>query len=347
MKPKKPVDRIAREQVEQLEITFPGLLALVEAKTMDNAIYPSKKAASTALAETNPETLIVTKGNARGRTDPEESMNRPRNPVCLVKKVAQAFKAVGKLQRLGTNTDRGFKYTRAPDVLEAVRLELFDRDVLILPVESKPEWVTIATTNGGEQLTACRLSVTYTFKDDKEELPPITVNGAAQNVDSAYALYAAQTGAQKALLKRFGLMAEEIEDPEWDGTEADMPAGESDVRSEQKPVTSRQRHAFAEACAKSGKTEQEILTYLFKEQGVSNIADLKRGKPFTRAIQWASTPSGTACKETLTAESPRPKPQAAPPFQASLPLPKAAPSFEMRVGGKVETVEPKTGSYAL
>jgi hypothetical protein len=36
-------DRAAREQAEQIEIKFPGLLALVEAKSMDAVIYPKKK----------------------------------------------------------------------------------------------------------------------------------------------------------------------------------------------------------------------------------------------------------------------------------------------------------------
>jgi len=62
MSQKNTIDPIARKQIEQLEITFPGLLALVEAKTMDSVIYPAKKAAATALSETTPETLILTKG---------------------------------------------------------------------------------------------------------------------------------------------------------------------------------------------------------------------------------------------------------------------------------------------
>jgi len=273
-------------------------------------------------------------------------MSRPIKSVPLVKKIAAAFKAVGKLPRAGHNTARGYDYTRAPDVLEAVRLELFNRDVLILPNEGTPEYVPIGPSNGGEQITECRLPVTYTFKDDKEELPAIVINGIGRDVEDK-ALYKAQTGAQKALLKRFGLMAEEIEDPEWDGEHQDANAGETAyLPSSQQPVTAKQRHAFAEACAASGKTEQEILTYLFQEQGVSNIGDLKRGKPFTRAIQWASTPRAALC-EISHKESLSPKPQAAPAFQASLPLPKPAPSFEMRVGGKTQTVEPKTGSYAL
>ncbi len=265
-------------------------------------------------------------------------MSRPKAPVPLVKKIAQAFKAVGKLPCAGRNRTRGYPYTRATDVLEAVRMELFNRDVLILPTEGKPDYVDIGPTNGGEKLTECRLAVTYVFQDDKEKLAPITINGAGRDVEDK-ALYKAQTGAQKALLKRFGLMTEEVEDPDWDGTTqpGDDTGDPAAVRSEQKPVTGAQRRAFAEACSASGKTQDEILYYLFKEQNVSNIADLRRGKPFTRAIEWASKGATTLS----------PKPQAVPPFQASLPLPRAAPSFEMRVGGKTETVEPKTGSYAL
>ena len=181
-------------------------------------------------------------------------MPRPKAEVPLVRKIAQAFKAVGKLPRAGVNKKRHYNWTRATDVFEAVRSELFSRDVLILPNEGKPEYVPIGATNGGEQMTECRLPVTYIFKDCKEELSAITINGIGRDVEDK-ALYKAQTGAQKALLKRFGLMAEETDDPEYDGNHDDAQPGETldDVaprripRREQ-PIREFEVNAFYEAC---------------------------------------------------------------------------------------------------
>jgi len=109
------------------------------------------------------------------------------------------------------------------------------------------------------------------------------------------------------------------------------------VRSSQKPVTATQIRTFNAACEISHKTTDEISAYLFHEHQVTGLKDLRRGKPFTEAIRWAS-----AGPDALA-----PKPEAAPALQGSLPLPKPAPSFAMRVGGKVLEVEPKTGSYSV
>ena len=258
-------------------------------------------------------------------------MPRPKAEVPLVTKIAQAFAAVERLQRKGHHP-RGFDYTRAHDVFNVVRDKLLSRGVLVCPVESLPEYVTIET-NGGERMTECRLQVTYTFKDAKETLdPPLVINGCGRSIGEE-ALEIAQTKAQKSLLKRFGIMADEQDDaprPTGETSDSSLPA----QRSADKPVTHAQIRAFNEACEAGNRTSDEIMTYLFHEHQVTGIQHLSRGKPFTAALAWAWNHAS-------------PKLQAAPALQASLPLPKPAPSFEMRVGGKTETVQPKTGSYAL
>lgn len=42
-------DRNTADQLKQLELQFPGLTALLEAKTLDNAIYPPKKQSTPAV----------------------------------------------------------------------------------------------------------------------------------------------------------------------------------------------------------------------------------------------------------------------------------------------------------
>lgn len=265
-------------------------------------------------------------------------MPRPKAQLPLHQKVARAFAAVGKLQRAGTNGR--YNWTRATDVLEAVREKLFSQDVLILPNEATPVYVDLGESNGGPRVTECRLAVTYVFTDGKESLPPITINGEGRCTEGK-SVYKAQTGAQKALLKRFGLMAEEADDPEFDGRELNTAShdvhSEHNVRSAERPVTGAQRRAFAQACAESGKTDQQVMEYLFTVHKVSNVSDLRRGKPFTEAIRWASAGG----------EQPAPKPQAAPALQGKLPMTTPAPPIELRIGNKTVSFEPQKKAYSV
>jgi len=126
-------------------------------------------------------------------------MGRPKLQKPLVDKIAEAFAKVEKLQRRGENATRGYKWTRASDVLAAVRADLLSRGVLIHINEGKPEYErNVAQSNGGESITECNLAVTYTFQDAASELKPMTINGVGRDVEDK-SLYKAQSGAQKAL----------------------------------------------------------------------------------------------------------------------------------------------------
>jgi hypothetical protein len=265
-------------------------------------------------------------------------MSRPKTPVPLVTKIARVFASVERLQRKGTH-ERGFRYTRAHDVFELVRGKLLEQGVIVCPVENLPVYVSLQS-NGGELLTECRLQVTYTFKDEKETLdPPIVINGLGRSVGDE-ALEIAQTKAQKALLKRFGIMADEQDDapvPTDDTSDDASPAKTPRTPSWEQPVTRDQIRAFASACQMTGKTDQQVMEYLFHQHQVSGVKDLRRGKPFQEALKWAAN----------GASAQAPKPQAAPPLQGSLPLPRVTPPIEMRIGNQTVTVEPKTGSYSV
>lgn len=265
-------------------------------------------------------------------------MSRPKKLVPLVDKIAQAFAAVERLQRKGSHP-RGFRYTRAHDVFEIVRAKLLDRGVIVCPVEGVPVYVE-RQTNGGELQTECRLQVTYVFQDAKEKLdPPLVINGCGRSVGEE-ALEIAQTKAQKALLKRFGIMADEQDDAPQPAGEAEAnPHDGHDERSvpvDEKPVTHAQIRVFNEACKESGKTPEQILHYLFDTHSVAALHNLSRGKAFTQAMKWAKSGATLA-----------PKPQAAPAIQATLPLPKQAPPIEMRIGNKSIEFEPKKTAYSL
>src|SRR5579862_9658611 len=143
-------------------------------------------------------------------------MPRPKSEKTLAARVAAVLRGVKKLERKGHNAAGDYDYTRATDVFKAVRDRLFAQGILLLPDEGEPQYVPVQT-NGGETLTECRLPVTYTFWASKESsLPPLRCHGVGRTRDEK-ALYIAQTGAEKAFLKRIGLMAEKIDDPEFDG----------------------------------------------------------------------------------------------------------------------------------
>jgi len=273
-------------------------------------------------------------------------MPRPRAEKPLAARVAAVLGAVKKLERKGHNSNGDYDYTRATDVFKAVRDRLFALGILLLPDEGEPVYVSIPT-NGGELLTECRLPVTYTFWESKDSsLPPLRCHGVGRTKDEK-ALYIAQTGAEKAFLKRIGLMAEKIDDPEWDGRQhsEQYGTGESldDVaplkgskRKREQPIRDFEVAAIENACADTQKKPAEIADVMCARFKVATVPELKRWQ-FKDALAWASNGAGTLA----------PKPQAAPALQGSLPLPRPAPSFEMRVGGKSVEVQPKTGSYAL
>ena len=168
---------------------------------------------------------------------------------------------------------------------------------------------------------------------------PMRFNGVGRDVEGK-ALYKAQTGAQKALLKRFGLMAEEADDPEWDGAEAETGETLDDVaprrvpRREQ-PIRDFEIHAIEDACLATTKSAAEISETLCARFKVSELAKLKRWQ-FKDALAWASNGAGTLA----------PKPQAAPALQSKM-FPVPAPSSELKIGNKTVEIPAQKNSYAL
>lgn len=266
-------------------------------------------------------------------------MPRSKTPIPLVEKIAQAFEAVGKLQRAGENRTRHYRYTRASDVFEAVRSHLFRRGVLICPTENAPEYLQVGPSNSGEQITECRLQVTYTFRDALEKLEPMVFNGIGRSPDDK-CLYMAQTGAQKALLKRFGLMAEETDDPEYDGQQSGEETIEDVMprklpRKEQ-PLKPYQIEAIREGIAVGGKTEDQLSQAVAAVGHAAELAQVKQ-KYFKDLFRWASDGKGTVAAPKLTAV----------PAQEALPLRAAREPIQMKIGAKSIEFEPKEKGYAL
>lgn len=262
-------------------------------------------------------------------------MSRPKKPLSLHEKVCEACKAIGVVPKRGHNEK--YPYQKASDVAAAFRQELFTRGVIIRQNEQEPKFQTIET-NGGVPVLHCCIGVEFTLTDGKETIGPDLKHGEGWDSEGK-SVYKAQTGATKYYLRGLGLIPDETDDPEYDGEHQDASAGEQPTKRTRKadqPIREFEVNAWQEACAATNKTDEEKARFLLGRFNLALIADLKR-KDFKEAIRWAMNGAST----------PNPKPQAAPAYQGSLPLPKPAPSFEMKVGGKTVEVQPKTGSYAL
>jgi hypothetical protein len=265
---------------------------------------------------------------------------RPSKSTTLAGKVASVLRAVKQLERKGHNDDRDFDYTRATDVFKAVRDKLFAQGVLLLPDESEPVYVSIPT-NGGETWTECRLSVTYTFWESKDSsLPPLRCNGIGRTPDEK-ALYIAQTGAEKAFLKRIGLMAEKIDDPEFD--HQDESAGETlddvappKVRRMEKPLTDYQISAIREGMGTAHRSEEELAQAVASIGYADTLTNVKR-KYFKALFRWASDGKGTISAPKLEAV----------PAQPALPLRAAVAPIELRIGNQKVEFLPKDKPFAI
>lgn len=265
----------------------------------------------------------------------------PRKASNLTTRVAQVLRQVEKLKRKGINKADGYDFTRATDVFAAVRDKLFAAGILLLPNEGQPEYVD-RTTNGGELLQECRLPVIYTLTDGIDKLPPLTCHGIARDL-SDKALYKAQTGAEKAFLKRIGLMAEEVDDPEYDGKAASETLDDVAPRRtprKEKPLAAYQIENVQAAMQATGKTEEQLVAMVAKF-GAAGLADVKQ-RHFKELLMWASDGRGTIAAPAA------PKLTAVPDqAQATLPLRAAPQPVELKIGSQKIEFEPRQSAYSV
>ena len=139
----------------------------------------------------------------------------PSAPKSLVGKLAEAFDAVGGVEKKGHNSAQNYDHVRATDVTKAVRHELFKRGVIMTADVEKTEWSDFQT-NKGSRMTVCRLTVLYTLHDS-DSAEKITFHGLGEAFDTGdKAVYKAHTGALKYALRTLGLIPDEKDDPEAD-----------------------------------------------------------------------------------------------------------------------------------
>jgi hypothetical protein len=120
----------------------------------------------------------------------------------LVSKLAEVMSAVAFVPKRGHNTFHGYDYATEADIVAAIRMELAQRSIVLLPGVSK--WTREPVGEKGSVLT--HLDMTFTFFDGEtgEELTRPWLGAGTDKEDKG--AYKAMTGGEKYFLLKTFLM---------------------------------------------------------------------------------------------------------------------------------------------
>jgi len=214
-------------------------------------------------------------------------------PQTLAEKLAEIGKSIPNLLKQGDNGQ--FFYLRAVDVFEAVRGKLFEKGILILPVEVKDiirEQPYVAVT--GDITDEVHMKMAFKITDGVESLL-CEAAGIGQD-HQGKALYIASTGAKKDLLKSLFLIAGYEDDAEAQENIERIPPNLAEKLDQaerefgpdlrEHPIDRIKVNAWGSAARASQYSTKAQKAFL-KTCGVEKITDLKR-KDFERAMKWAT-----------------------------------------------------------
>lgn len=208
---------------------------------------------------------------------------------------------MGGVEKKGRNDFQRYDYVKAADVAKAIRHELFQRGIVVI-IDEK-EWTQLRTvkTTAGE-LPEMLLKSEVTFMDGAETLGPFVAMATAMDCGDK-AIYKAKTGLLKYVLRGIGLIPDERDDPEFDEAVDEqtdprvLEAGEQKGRGRRKKLADFRIRAFDAACHQSGKTADQLASYLRTRFNAASISEISE-EDFTSAIKWAMGTEELA--ETLT-----------------------------------------------
>jgi len=221
-------------------------------------------------------------------------MNSNVAPSSLIAKLAEACDAVGGVEKKGRNSFQNYDYVKAADIAKAIRHQLFSRGILVIIDEKEWSQDRLIKTNAGNEVPLMRLRAEITFRCDQEALGPITAFATAFDSGDK-AIYKAKTGLLKYALRGLGLIPDERDDPEADegvdeqtdprAVHADPKESKSARRKKEK-IKEFQARGWDAACRDSGKTAQQIATFLQVRYSATSITELTP-EEFNEAIKWA------------------------------------------------------------
>ncbi len=138
----------------------------------------------------------------------------------LVQKMAEIMKAVGNVPKTGFNKFHNYSYVKEEDILNALREQMADKNLMIFQNLVDKEVEKSGTEQKPKYLTTIKIEYTIHDGDSGES---ITISSGGQGEDSGdKGIYKAITGANKyALMKLF--MISTGDDPENDGSRPNQP----------------------------------------------------------------------------------------------------------------------------
>ncbi len=208
-------------------------------------------------------------------------------PKTLVEKLAEACDAVGGVEKKGRNEAQRYDYVKAADVAKAIRHELFERGIVIIPdeLECVTKQITYQNAKGEIRFSnEVTLRTAYTITNGLETL---IMHGYGIAWDSGdKAIYKAKTGALKYFLRGLGLIPDEKDDPEADESVDRVSAEIEEKLEKQDRIAPFQVNAFNSACNQTGKTPLQVSTFLAELNNYTSISECMK-QDFDAAIKWA------------------------------------------------------------
>lgn len=166
---------------------------------------------------------------------------QPIQERSLVRKMAEIMKQVKYIQKKGFNSHNNYNYIKEEDVLEALRDQMAERNLMIFQNMVEKEVTESGKTRSGAAKFLTTIKMQYTIVDgDSGEERSISTGGQGEDTGDK-GIYKATTGANKyALLKLF--MIPTGDDPELDeGMQQSQQAPQSGQAPQQQNQQPRQQ----------------------------------------------------------------------------------------------------------
>lgn len=146
-------------------------------------------------------------------------------------KLSAILKAVGYIEKTGTNASQGYKYVQAAAVADKIRNEFADRGLTMIP-ENIEVTESGLTPSGKQALVTLRITWKITDSESGEFVTFQSVGSGSDSTDKA--VYKAMTGALKYALL-LGFLIPTGDDPENEKTADPVVAAAKKIFAEDAP----------------------------------------------------------------------------------------------------------------
>lgn len=148
-------------------------------------------------------------------------------------KLSAILKAVGYIEKTGTNASQGYKYVQAAAVADKIRNEFADRGLTMIP-ENIEVTESGLTPSGKQALVTLRITWKITDSESGEFVTFQSVGSGSDSTDKA--VYKAMTGALKYALL-LGFLIPTGDDPENEKTADSVVTAAKKIFAEDAPST--------------------------------------------------------------------------------------------------------------